>query len=274
MGFLRSFLGFGEVKIKRTVVGASVGFGLQEVEFIKSSNQRLTLLQELAARYGGTPHAPKLKQVYEKTKSIHSFLVSKKKVHALEMFHLQNTDHFITTFTVILDVHQDHQQATGSTSFHSKAGAKAPFPEPKPWVARVEKAPDLPEMIKPITSQNQLHHGADGRVPVPRLYVPDISIITFEQITFLHENAAGNLVAHQVGSTSSKQEKEIFQQHVSSRLGLEDVSYIGNAHLTIPNSNGVTPTGIVPILYWEGFHYALNLNDCRLFPVRIYRKGM
>ncbi len=267
MDFMRSLRGLKDETATRQVVGgAPVGFGLQEVEFIKSSNLRLSLLQDLANRYGATPHATKLKQAYQKTKSIHSFLVTKKKVHVLEMFHLQHTDHFIATFTIILETYLDHNPVPRQTSASSAGQASSPTPR------RVAKAQDLPEMIKPLKTHGQFFHGTESRAPVPRLYAPDISINTFENITFLHENAEGQLVAHHVGATSSPEEKDVFLQHVSSRLGLAQLTYVGNAHLTIPNSSGITPTGMVPIIYWEGFRYAVNLNDYRLFPVGVFRK--
>ncbi|MFC6998886.1 hypothetical protein [Rufibacter roseus] len=264
--FLRSLFGLKEVTIKRTGAGTGPAVGELEVAYIKSSNKRLAVLQTLSEKYQNTAHASKMQAVYEKTKNIHSYLVGRRLAHELELFHLQNTDHFIKTFTVILEVHQKHQ--------HLASPPPLPELEAKPRVKRVEKSLQLPEMIKPISTQGQSAHPLGARTPVPRLQVPDISLNTFERISYLHENAVGKLVVHQVGFTSSPEEKNTFLAHITSRLGLEEISYVGNAHVTIPNQNGVTPTGIVPIIHWEGFLYAINLNDYRLFPVRIYRKGM
>jgi hypothetical protein len=267
--FLRSLFGVQDEAGERMVVGAPVDFGLRDVAYIKDSNQRLTQLQDLAARYHATPHEAKLKAVYEKTRHIHTYLVSRKRVHDLEIFHLQNTDHFISTYTAIIDVH--HRPAdTGKGAAESPLQGK---PGKPPRVRLSDKRADLPDLVKPIQTSVQKYDAGEARVQVPRLLIPDISINTFEKITYYTEDKAGNLVPNQVGFTSSKGEKEAFQHYMATTLGLEDVSYVGNTLVTIPNSNGITPTGLVPVLHWESFLYAVNLNDMRLFPVRIYRKG-
>jgi hypothetical protein len=49
------------------------------------------------------------------------------------------------------------------------------------------------------------------------------------------------------------------------------MSYVGNAIVNIPNNNGTYPTGYVPVIHWKGFLYVINLNDYRLFPVKMQR---
>ncbi|AKQ45195.1 hypothetical protein TH63_05410 [Rufibacter radiotolerans] len=268
--FLRSLFGGKDEAGERMVVGAPVDFGLRDVAYIKDSNLRLTQLQDLTARYHGTPHEAKLKAVYEKTRQIHAYLVSRKRVHDLEIFHLQNTDHFVSAYTAIIDVHHrpaDTEKEMAELALKGK-------PDRPIRLKRSEKLAALPDLVKPIQTSVQKYDSGEARAVVPRLYVPDISINTFEKITYYTEDKAGNLVPNQVGFTSSKAEKEAFQQYMAATLGLEDASYVGNTLVTIPNSNGITPTGLVPVLHWESFLYAVNLNDMRLFPVRIYRKGV
>ncbi|GGK79331.1 hypothetical protein ACD591_08525 [Rufibacter glacialis] len=270
--FMRTLFGMKETG-KRKVVGAPVDFGVQEIAYINDSTRRLTQLQELGLRYKGTPQAAKMKAVYEKTKNIHTYLVSRKKFHDLELFHLKNTDHFLTTFTAILDVHQKHallsQGATGASGTIEVSAQKSQVERLK----RLEKIANLPDLVQPITNSVKFYNAGEARTAVPRLYVPDISINTVEKVTYYTEGKSEELVAKQIGFTSSKDQKEAFQHHLALRLGLKEVSYVGNALVTIPNNNGIQPTGIVPVIHWEGFLYALNLNDYRLFPVRIYRNG-
>ncbi len=79
-----------------------------------------------------------------------------------------------------------------------------------------------------------------------------ISINTFAKVLYYKEDATGNLVAKEIGYTSSSLEKEGFLQHVSACLGIRSISYMGNALVTIDNNNGSQPTGLVPIIHWEG----------------------
>ncbi|WP_207434623.1 hypothetical protein [Sabulibacter ruber] len=274
MDFVRTLFGMNNEASKREVVGSPVEFGLQDVGFIQDSNRRLTLLQDLSTRYQGTPHEPKMKTVYEKTENIHSYLVSRKKVHELEMFHLQNTDHFITTFTAILDVHQKFHDLTHASNGTARKLEDSLQESKAAALKRLEKAANLPELVKPVQTSVQFYHDRGAKATVPRLYVPEISINTVEKVSYYTHDKSDQLVAREVGFTSSKIEKEAFQEHICVRMGLKDVSYIGNALLTIPNNNGITPTGVVPVIHWEGCLYAINLNDYRLFPVRIFRAGI
>ncbi|WP_205502472.1 hypothetical protein [Rufibacter psychrotolerans] len=274
MDFVRALFGMKADTGQREVVGNPAEFGLQEAGFIQESNRRLTQLQELTTRYQGTPHAAKMKAAFEKTRTIHSYLVARKKVHELEMFHLQNTDHFLTTFTAILDVHQKFQHLAPASNGAAR-GKETPLHESRSAkLKRLEKAANLPELVRPVQNSVQYYHDRGAKTSVPRLYVPEISINTVEKVTYYSQGKKEELVPKEVGFTSSKEEKEAFLEHLLVRLGLPDASYVGNALVTIPNNNGITPTGLVPVLHWEGCLYALNLNDYRLFPVRIYRAGV
>ncbi len=272
MDFVRSLFGMKETG-RRVVVGAGDELGLQEIGYIKESNRRLSQLQDLSTRYKGTPQASKMKAVYEKTRNIHTYLVAKKKTPELEVFHLKNTDHFINTFTAILDVHQKHDQLL-QASTESSGTVEASVQKSKAErLKRLEKAANLPDLVKPLSQSVQFYHAGEAKTAVPRLYLPDISINTVEKVTYYTQGKGEELVPREIGFTSSKDQKDAFLSHITDRLGLKDASYVGNALVTIPNNNGITPTGIVPILHWEGFLYALNLNDYRLFPVRIFRNG-
>ena len=62
---------------------------------------------------------------------------------------------------------------------------------------------------------------------------------------------------------------------MAARVGLykPDISYVGNALVQIPGVNGDGAAGYAPVINWKGYMYALDLNDYRLYPVRIYRKN-
>lgn len=270
---MRDFWGFifgrETAAAQRKVVGAAVEFGVQEAAYLKDANLRLAQLQDLCQKFAGTPQATRMRLAYEKTRQIHTYLVSRKKLVELELFHLQHTDHFLTTFSAIWQHHQDHPPIKNLSA--GQADPEKGLEQSPPRIIRVPKALDLPEIVQPLAKQGPLSARSGGHTTVPRLYVPEVSINATASITFLHENPQGKLTAHHVCATSSGPEKEVFVQHVRSRLGLEHLEYVGNAQVTIPNENGITPTGLVPIIFWEGFLYALNLNDYRLFPVKRFR---
>ncbi|ALI97717.1 hypothetical protein [Rufibacter tibetensis] len=272
MDFMRSLFGVKK-KGRRVVVGATGDLGIEEIGYIAESNRRLALLQELSHRYKGTPQASKMKAVLEKTRNIHSYLVSRKKAHELEMFHLKNTDHFITTFTTILDVHQKHYLLTHGASEASSSMETSVQKIKAEKLKRLEKIANLPDLIKPIENSVRFYYADEAKTAVPRLYLPEISINTVEKVIYYAEGKSDELVPREVGFTSSKDQKEAFLNHLTNRTGLQDTSYVGNALVTIPNNNGIQPTGVVPVIHWEGCLYAINLNDYRLFPVKIFRNG-
>lgn len=264
--FMRSLFGLGGST--RTVVGHSHSIDLKDVAYIKDSKARLTALHHLNKRYRGTTHEPKIRAVYEKTKAIHSYLVSKKRLHELELFHLQNTEHFINTYSVIMDAfEQRHDGPPGSAKGDPFFRKFATVNGKRPGEAYSQT-----EMVQPENRSETADTTDKDRLEVPRLSVPDILINTYTNIAY--EEAVDDLPAAEIGFTSSEPEKEMFLQHISARLGIDDISYVGNALVNIPNSNGSSPTGLVPVIHWKGYLYALNLNDYRLFPVKVYRKSL
>ena len=270
ISFLRSLFGLDEYAGNRTIMGNSGKVDVKDVGYIRNSNTRLALLFNLGNRYKGTPQAPKIQAVYEKTKSIHNYLIARKRVHELELFHVQHTDHFINTFTVIMDVYQSQHNGTNAPAY------VAPRAEALPGKLKVEKI-GRPEPIdnryppaKPISSPRPLGYTETAGNKIGRLTVPDIWINPAARILYEKQATPNGFVTKEVSFISTKQEQENFLLFVSNRLGIRDISYVGNAMVQIPGNSAV-PTGIVPVLYWNGFTYALNLKDYCLFPVRVNR---
>ena len=135
INFVRSLLRWTSFTNNRTVLGRPVSVDIREATYVQDSKTRLNALYHLYNRFRGTPHEQKLKLVYEKTKNIHAYLVARKKVHELELFHIRHTEHFINTFTVILDAHQRQQDsplaAVGAPGRQPPA-AMAPPQQPGP----------------------------------------------------------------------------------------------------------------------------------------------
>jgi hypothetical protein len=297
MKMLRSIFGLNEPAENRTVVGNAVNVDAKDVQYIRNSNARLTMLHTLCSRYKGTPHAQQLEAVFEKTKHIHHFLLTRKRAHELELFHVRNTDHFINTFTVILDVYQRHTATTFAPLKEAPKVYRAPKIEQPagnlksdPFASKVDTmlrriesetvkgiytAQKVTEMVKRVAGQAP-YVQADGiKPPIPAVSVPIISIDTYSKITYVREDAAGVRVSGQIGFTSTAEEMETFVAHVSERLGIDRsvIAYIGNAMVAIPDRKGPNPARYVPILNWKGCTYALNLHDFLLFPVRAYRRS-
>lgn len=273
MQFFRSLFGLGGSSGARTVVGHSVPVDVKNVGYLAASKARLDTLHHLYSRYKDTPHVFKIKAVHDKTKKIHDYLVSRNSLHELELFHIQNTEHFINTFSVIMDAYESqHGISSTSAKKGSKVGTR--LNKTKTENGRMPGHADkLRDLIRPVSGQKAFVSKEDARSEVPELSVPDVSINTYSRIPYVAEGAEDGVSAGEIGFTSSEQEKEAFLQYVSDRLGIESLSYLGNALVNIPNSNGSRPTGLVPVIHWQGFLYALNLNDFRIFPVRIYRKS-
>lgn len=271
---MRSLFGLSGSSKRRTVLGKKLSIDVKEVEYIRESNIRLNTLHDLYNRYRGTPHAQKIKLVYEKTKKIHNYLAAKNMVHELELFHIQNTEHFINTFSVIIDVHQEYHGVARPASRAELNNEVVLLNNDKPEkVKRKEKTPGLPEMIRPLNNQRKVINTEASQQNVPSLSVPEITINTFAKIPFRKEEVADGALFNEIGFTSMPQEKEDFLRSISAHLGMEGITYVGNALVNIPNSNGTNPTGMVPIISWGGFLYAVNLNDFRIFPVKFYRKS-
>jgi hypothetical protein len=271
--WLRSLFGFGPAATTRTVIGKISDIDLKNVAYIRDSGKRLSALHQLLGRYRGSVHEPKLKAAWEKSKKIHEYLLSKNRLHELELFHLQHTDHFINAFTAIIDAHQKHtgtKNAAPKLETLAEAAAAPPAAERN---ARRLKTVPVAEMVRPPARQEPLFNLSDPPAATPVLTVPAITINTFIKIPYRTEEAGNKLSETEIGCASSPYQKEEFLLYVSDHLGLSDITYVGNALVNIPNSNGSTPTGMVPIIQWQGFMYALNLNDFRLFPVKVFRRS-
>ncbi|MHC2993334.1 hypothetical protein OB13_17765 [Pontibacter sp. HJ8] len=305
MRFFRSFFGLERDATTRTVMAHPAGADARAVQFIRASNVRLNALHTLYERYKGTPHADKILAVFEKTKHIHNYLVTRKRVQELELFHVRNTEHFLSTFTTIINVHQRH---TTDSFIPAKKERKTAGPE----VARPQvQVPPLPprmenpgrqfetkvesvlkriesetikgiytaqkvsEMVKRVANQAPVAPPDVLRANVPSLTVPVIAIDTYSRVFYAIELEGAGTVSREITFTSSDQDKDTFLQHVASRVGIDkaELSFIGNAMLAIPDSKGPSPARHVPILHWRGFPYAISLMDYRLFPVRMHQKS-
>ncbi|WP_162056390.1 hypothetical protein [Pontibacter pamirensis] len=271
--FWRSLFGLNGAAGDRTVVGTPEGIEVKDVHYIKDSKKRLTALQELHNRYSGTLHADKIEAVYHKTKEIHSYLIDRRRVHELELFHLQHTDHFLNTFTVIIDAHQQHYAKAAALK---RAAARADGIIRK--VASVTFRKDRKEVKAALQANRETSERAfadlnEAKLEVPGLTIPQISINTYSKIVYLRENISGGLVSNEIGFTSSPEEKEAFIDYVSERFGIDSLAYLGNAMVFIPTHNTSPPAEMIPVIHWNGSPYALILEDCHLFPVRTYRKS-
>lgn len=274
MKFMRLFFGFGASSGTRKVVGKSIPVDVKNVTYITESAARLKTLYHLYKRYKGSPHEQKIKAVYDKTNKIHSYLVSKNSVYELELFHLQNTDHFINTFTVIMDVHQQHNDVPIKYARIEEKPEIIMNSSGPQRVKKVERVVNGTEMIRPISNgQPNFYQKEERSTDVPKLTIPEISINTFAKVRYRNHASGEGVVSDEVGFTSTPLEKEAFLHYISTQMGMSNISYVGNAMMTLPNNNGSTPTGLVPIIHWEGSLYAINLNDFRLFPVKAFRKN-
>ncbi|AHM58666.1 hypothetical protein D770_01960 [Flammeovirgaceae bacterium 311] len=278
--FFRSLFGLGGSSKRRVVVGNRVDLDVKDVEYVNESNIRLTTLYNLYKLYKGSLHENKIKLVWEKTKNIHDYLVGKNRLYELELFHLQNTEHFINTFTVIIDVHRQHQGNPLSIPVsHSQTEQKPASPAETLLRAfkadnhrKLEKPGHQTEMVRPAVNGGMFGQAEKTATDVPRLSVPEININTFARLTYTSNSTSGGPADKEIGYTSTPQEKETFLLYIAARMGIRNITYVGNALVNIPNSNGTNPTGMVPIIHWDGFLYAINLNDFRLFPVKVFRK--
>jgi hypothetical protein len=313
--FFRSFFGL-EQESTRTVMAHPGAADARAVQYIRASNARLNALHQLYDRYKGTLHADKILAVFEKTKLIHNYLVTRKRVHELEMFHVQNTEHFINTFTTVINVHERHikdsyvpDRERGraqplSTPANTQPRPKAapqpgtfsqprPIPQQEPGLPfetkveqvlkRIESetikgiytAQKVTEMVKRVANQAPMGQPDVMQSSVPTLSVPVIAIDTYSRVFYATELEGGATMSREISFTSSDTDKDVFLQHIASKLALEksELSYIGNAMLAIPDTKGPSPARHVPILHWRGYPYAVSLMDYRMFPVRMHRKS-
>jgi hypothetical protein len=262
INFLRSLLSWTRSAKNRTVVGRPVAVDIREATYIQDSKNRLNALFQLYSRFRGTPQELKFKTVYEKTKSIHAYLEARKKVHELELFHIQHTEHFLNTFTVILDAH--HRQ-------HAPLAATIAPPAIAPATARrAVSMPVPPQPVNPMNGGEPLLPPEATRTQIPRLTAPEIRINAPARIRYyVKEARPDGLLSREIGLNSAAAETAAFLAEVTARFGITSVSYLGNALVNIPDSSGAPPTGLVPVILWQGRPYALHLSQNRLFPVVI-----
>jgi len=262
--WVRSVLGFDEVSGKRTVLGNPVQLDLKEAQHVHNSDKRLKLLQTLCNQYKGTPHELKINQVYEKTKNIHAYLIDQKKATALEIFHLQNTDHFINTFALIRATHAKNKGAKTATIATDEDSGNLVIGRANQSSSSYTRAYKAPR-----TNINATH------IPAAGLAIPAIAIDTFSRINYVRFDASGDPGSFEIGFTSSYQDKEYFLATIATRIGLykPDITYVGNTQVLLPDTTGSSKAGYVPVINWRGSMYAVSLSDYRLFPVRINRNN-
>lgn len=280
--FLRSIFGLRGVTGNRTVVANPESIDTRDLPYIQDSSKRLAALQELYSRYKGTSHAQKIYTVYEKTKRIHTYLTSRNRAHELELFHLQHTDHFLNTFTVIMDAHQQRHPL-----LYPQEQAKAPAAPVANPPARSEvigrtlvlgpfrsysrevKAVQMQQREK---SQRAFVETRQAKADVTHISVPGISIDTYSRIVYLREDLSDGLTTNEIGYTSSEGEKEAFVQYVSGQLGIAGVTYVGNAMVSLSVASSPEPAEMLPVIHWNGAAYALHLESSRLLPVSTFRQ--
>lgn len=273
---LRSLFGLNGKTGNRKVVGASESIDAKDIPYIRESNQRLEALQELYHKYKHSAHGLRFQAVFEKTKRIHQYLVARGRGHELELFHVQHTDHFLSTFTTIIAMHEE-QQLEEKQSKHAPHAARpragvmgrtlviGPFRSDRKEVtaARTQNRE---------TSERAFLDTTESNIEVPRLGLTEISINTYSKIVYLREDISDGLTTSEIGFTSTPEEKETFVAYISSRLGLEGITYAGNAMVYLPTHNSSQPAEMVPVIHWHGAPYVLSLEDDRLYPVVTYRK--
>lgn len=278
INYFRSLFGLGGSSGKRTVLGHSVAIELKDVKYIQSSKERLDALYNLYSRFKNTTHAPRVKAVFDKSKIIHTYLVTRNRLHELEMFHLQHTDHFISAFTAILDSHQQKFEIPEAPApvVESAAPSRESAME---TLLNNFKAEKFKENWNGMSGRAETFKGQQTQKNVQTLEVepglvslavPTVSINTFEKTPYFPEG----LPARAIGYTSSSQEKYEFQQHLIHKLGIENVKYMGNALVQFSDGNNSYSSNLVPIIHWKEFLYAVNLSEYRLFPVKTLRKGV
>jgi hypothetical protein len=305
--FFRSLFGGGQ-ESTRTVMDHPGAADARAMQYIRASNARLNALHKLYDRYKHTPHAEKILAVFEKTKLVHNYLVTRKRIQELELFHVQNTEHFINTFTTVINVHERHikdsyiperekPQPLPQVNKPRPQGQPQPqprvMPRPEPSQAfeskveqvlkRIESetikglytAQKVTEMVKRVANQAPGAQADVMQTTVPTLGVPVIAIDTYSRVFYAPELEGGATMSKEISFTSSDGDKEVFLQHVAAKLAVEakELSYIGNAMLAIPDTKGPSPARHVPIVHWRGYPYAISLLDYRLFPVRMHRKS-
>jgi hypothetical protein len=280
--FVRSLFGLNGSAANRTVLGThtTTNFDLQEVAYIKDSNNRLSALAALQKKYKGTRHEDMFLKVYEKSKRIHWYLVSRKRIHELELFHIRNTDNFLSTYGLIIDVHRRHQESNFPVSELEPEPAPRKEPPVRKPLSTVDNTKtsspkgelfDIVEKVKQRSKSATVVYALEAGTLVPALNIPEVSINTVAKIYYTRENTPGKQVALEVSFVSSQQEKDNFQFYVSERLGMKDIYYVGNARIKLADGSGQEQEDTVPVFYLRNYLYAITLQDFRMYPVKITR---
>ena len=312
MDALRSFFGMNASTGKRVVVGKRPDYEAHELEHVRESEANLTALYHLARSYAGTVHEPKIKQVYEKTKEIHHYLVARNRVHELALFHLRNTQHFLNTFRSIIEVHQkpesdippqeaytkartDHRNESGGNEINKKKPQSA-IPEMaellinlverkvveassrRGWKNGRQSIPVWKARRNPAWESMNGNDSAAGTKyaapPQAVAAIPEITLNTYEKARYYQKETPEGMEVKEISYISTPIEKEAFLQYVADRLEIRNVSYVGNATFRMPDAQGFIRNEVVPVIHWQGFLYALSLQEYRLFPVKMFRNGL
>lgn len=280
--FFRLLFGLNGVTGNRTVAGKPDSIAIKDLPYIQDSKKRLTALHELYTRYQGTPHAQKILAVYDKTKRIHTYLADRSRVHELELFHLQHTDHFLSTFTAIIDTHRPKTIPTQDVASPSSKPQQSQKPTGRPEVIgktfvlgpfrRETKEVKAVKLQNKEKSRRIFVETVEDSAEVAKLHIPDVAIDTFSKIVYLKEDRGEGLSTNEIGYTSSVEEKEAFVDFVTSNYGLSSIGivYVGNALVYLPENEMAAE--MVPIIHWNGAHYAVCLEEHKLFPVSTFRK--
>ncbi len=263
--FWRSLFGSKKAGNNRKVIGLPKTIPVNELPHIQESKRRLTALQQLCSQYKSTPHARQIEQVYQKTRRIHAYLTDRGRGHELELFHLQHTDHFLNTFTVILNVHLQHHnvQQEPEVANSRKVVAKS--------VKRDMQAGLSYRNLNRRVSEQVLEDTKQSVYSVPKLSLPEIALNTYSRLVYLKEETADMQLTHEIGYTSDEEEKEAFTSFVSEKFDIHDISYIGNTIVYFPG-HAHTTADLVPVISWNGGLYVVCLEEVRLYPVSTFRK--
>jgi len=263
-GFWRSLFGSKKAGSNRKVVGLPGNIPVNELPYIQESNRRLQALKQLGTQYKNTPHLRQIEQVYHKTKRIHTYLVERGRGHELELFHLQHTDHFLNTFTVIMNVHQLHHDVQQETVVADVRRTVAnPF-------KRDNKNGHNHRALNRKVSQQVFEDTKQSISSVPKLGLPEIALNTYSRLVYLKVETPDVQRTHEIGYTSDQEEKDAFIKYVSEKLGIHHISYIGNTMVLFPGHSH-NMAELVPVIHWNGSLYVVCLEEARLYPVRMFR---
>jgi len=256
---LHLLFGLHGITGNRTVAGSAEGDHIKSLPYIQDSHRRLAALGTLCSRYKGSRHAQRLKAVLDKTQQIHAYLVERKRVHELELFHVQYTDHFLAAFSVIADAHERHNGKIGAVPAAAAKNGTWDSNERTRYRQVVQAAPQRHQQVKKVAVDLTL-----SEAEVPKLHLPQIAINTYSKIVYRQD-------AVEIGFTSTAEEKEAFEAYVAAQFGIADITYVGNALVYMPAQANARSAEMLPVIHWHGAPYVLLLEEARLFAVRTYR---